>query len=282
MSSNWLPQNFEASFRVMTFNVLFSALDIENTAEVLERADADLVALQECNPFLLKSLADRFGLVAYQIPKNCCNLTSNDTGVLSRYPIKPKGDGNSVSILLPNGNEIELVNVHALPFDYVPDLIREGKIMDGDSAALVSSSHERFFQIKAGLQSIEDAKNAIILGDFNEPSHLDWTTATAAQHHGLAVNFPITKLLEEQGFNDTYRVIYPNPISHPGITWEPEDSDGNKGDRIDFIHFKSPSLRLKNVFRIGAAPSKAKLWLEGFPSDHRALVAEFEWKPESI
>lgn len=61
----------------------------------------------------------------------------------------------------------------------------------------------------------------IIGGDFNEPSHLDWIEATrdSADHHGVVIDWPCTAALTAAGFKDAYRVVYPNPVTHPGYTY---------------------------------------------------------------
>jgi hypothetical protein len=110
-------------------------------------------------------------------------------------------------------------------------------------------------------------------------------------------------MLAANGYIDTYREIYPNPVTHPGITypadnlliatdkltWSPESDER---ERIDFIHY----LPYK-----GLKPTNAVVWgpngsisynqrvkettqdtfkMEGnvWPTDHKALLVTFEWK----
>jgi endonuclease/exonuclease/phosphatase family metal-dependent hydrolase len=78
----------------------------------------------------------------------------------------------------------------------------------------------------------------IILGDFNEPSHLDWTDK--AYYYGLipfASSFPISTILKREGCVDVYRHIYPNEITHPGYTWPTYPH--HRPDRIDFIYVRN-------------------------------------------
>src|SRR6185437_14126078 len=103
------------------------------------------------------------------------------------------------------------------------------------------------------IEKIIDISNAypsipvIIAGDFNEPSHRDWTTETRnlSDHNGAIVRWPVTSKLEEHGFVDAYRAEYPNPITHPGYTFpannldkEPKDITtaplADERDRIDY------------------------------------------------
>jgi hypothetical protein len=58
------------------------------------------------------------------------------------------------------------------------------------------------------------------MGDFNCPSHLDWTEATKAQHGGWAYKWPATSLLQNgTKLVDTFREIHPDPAKVPGNTW---------------------------------------------------------------
>lgn len=157
---------------------------------------------------------------------------------------------------------------------------------------------------------IEDAKkeegNTIILGgDFNEPSHLDWTEKTKDlwEHNGAVVHWICSVLLTENGFKDAYREMYPDPVTHPGfsfpsdnpgvevkkLTWAPE---ADERDRIDFIYFKpAKGFKLKDAAVVGPKKSivrsrrveetgkdkfiePAGVW----PTDHKAMWAEFEIK----
>ena len=61
----------------------------------------------------------------------------------------------------------------------------------------------------------------MIGGDFNEPSHLDWQADTKdiREHRGMVVNWDCSKILIEDGYKDTFREIYPNPVIYPGFTF---------------------------------------------------------------
>ncbi|MCB0641927.1 MAG: endonuclease/exonuclease/phosphatase family protein [Phaeodactylibacter sp.] len=280
-SSNWLPQRTEwTGFRVMTFNVLFSSLDMERTAEVLTLAQADLIALQECSPYLLKELAARLGYFFYPFPKNCCNLTGTDTGLLSRYPLDTGASADLVQVQLPNGEQLDLVNMHTLPFHYVPDLLRARKIQGAQAALRYSTESERNEQVEAGLLALSGSTHALMIGDFNEPSHLDWTAATADRHFGLELAFPLSKKMAQQGFKDAFREYLPDPQCHPGATWDASSKDPEVEDRIDYIYYRSAALQLEHCFLIGESTETATDRLEDFPSDHRAVMPDFRWIAE--
>jgi len=83
---------------------------------------------------------------------------------------------------------------------------------------------------------------------------------------------------------DSYRQIYPDPASHPGITWSPiyktwryGDGKPEPLDRIDFVFFKSENVRLldADVFVVGT-PAQIPLHIQNeWPSDHAAVLATF-------
>jgi len=136
----------------------------------------------------------------------------------------------------------------------------------------------------------------LVGGDWNTPSHLDWTKDTASiykQRRNLAL--PVSTAMHAAGFTDTFRAVYPNPVQHPGITWSPmfrgpaNTGDGTPQafDRIDRLYLKNSgesdgwSLRpidgkvLPIVWEDNSIPIKQRT----FPSDHGALLMDLEWIP---
>jgi hypothetical protein len=163
--------------------------------------------------------------------------------------------------------------------------------------------------IKACLEYAErDRANGCLVllgGDFNEPSHLDWTESTKNDfdHHGLVIPWTVSQLLTDKGYKDVYREVYPNPVTHPGITfpantpnvpvkkltWAPE---ADERERIDFIYYAPhPKLKLINAFVWGPDSSISRSSVVGneaqdlirigegvWPTDHKAVLAIFELK----
>src|SRR5690606_14132133 len=77
----------------------------------------------------------------------------------------------------------------------------------------------------------------IITGDFNEPSHLDWTPeAVQAKLIPISVGWPQSRALVDSGLSDAYRQIHPDPVSKPGYTWTPTPAKRDVLDRIDFVY----------------------------------------------
>jgi exonuclease III len=118
-----------------------------------------------------------------------------------------------------------------------------------------------------------------VVGDFNEPSHLDWTEAAAkAGRHPIKVAYPTSTEMAKVGFSDSYRTIYPDEMKNPGITWSPAYQVGDPRthhDRIDFVYYKGKGLEVKEVKILGENEENADLVVSPYPSDHRAVVATF-------
>lgn len=145
--------------------------------------------------------------------------------------------------------------------------------------------------------------DVIIGGDFNEPSHLDWTAQTRYlyDHHGLVVPWTVSTLLAGAGFKDAYRVAHPNVLTHPGFTY-PSDNPrvaverlswapmADERERIDYVLYKGRDLQVKSAAILGyegcivrhrrrtdissdtfIAPSGV------YPSDHKGVLVRLSW-----
>lgn len=150
-------------------------------------------------------------------------------------------------------------------------------------------------------------KGAIVIlaGDLNEPSHLDWVESTKDmfEHNGCVVPWQTSLLLTESGFIDAFRQMYPDPATHPGLTW-PVNNEGipvsdlawaaeaDERDRIDYIYYYPDSrFSLADIKMVGptgtivrgervAADTQEPIIDqagEHWPSDHRGLLMTIRW-----
>lgn len=104
--------------------------------------------------------------------------------------------------------------------------------------------------VKAAKKDIAEGRMVILGGDFNEPSHLDWTRETKDlyDHNGLIVPWTVPLILDNNGFVDAYRTLYPNVLDYPEFTF-PSDNEKvptqklawapklDERDRIDYIFY---------------------------------------------
>ncbi|VDK76693.1 unnamed protein product [Cylicostephanus goldi] len=127
----------------------------------------------------------------------------------------------------------------------------------------------------------------VLAGDFNSPSHLDWTSETRKDHGGWVIDWPATKIAEDAGLQDSFRILHPSVIDEPGNTWstvnkfmaEWEYQIPEPQDRIDYILYKG------NIFPIGTILYSGRESLRpmpdhrenDYPSDHYALITDFEF-----
>ena len=150
-------------------------------------------------------------------------------------------------------------------------------------------------------------KGAIVIlaGDLNEPSHLDWVESTKDmfEHNGCIVPWQTSLLLTESGFIDAFRQMYPDPATHPGLTWPVNNkgipvsdlawaAEAGERDRIDYIYYYPDSrFSLVDIKMVGptgtivrgervAADTQEPIIDqagEHWPSDHRGLLMTIRW-----
>lgn len=135
----------------------------------------------------------------------------------------------------------------------------------------------------------------ILAGDFNSPSHLDWTQSTKKDHCGWVYSWPTTKIVQDFGFKDIFRELHPDPVRDPGFTWSPiykffDDGGDNWGrsipepqDRVDYIHYKKNRSLWTAASAFVYSGNETLNYIpdelfNDWPSDHASVVAEFRYK----
>lgn len=119
-----------------------------------------------------------------------------------------------------------------------------------------------------------------IVGNFNCPSHLDYTEDTKHLHQDWVINWPVTQTLEQLGFVDSYRQAHPYPLPSPGLTWSPIYGQPWPQDRIDFILHKGKPVKTVNSYAYTGkeAPKPHPDHKESpWPSDHAAVYSEIKF-----
>ena len=123
-----------------------------------------------------------------------------------------------------------------------------------------------------------------LTGDFNEPSHLDWTqaAANAGLHFGKKVDWPTSEAVAHAGLLDSFRQLRPDVINDRGNTWTPGSPaptlDPNEvQDRIDFVYYSGPNVTPVSAKTLGynASDGSTDIAIQPYPSDHRAVVTQF-------
>ena len=245
-------------------------------AGTIEAAGADVVGLQEgtANECRLAAMLEWYCEPRLQL--------------ISRLPLidPPSADGVYALVEVTPGRFVAMSNVH-LPSDpYGPYLVRDG-VARSDVLDVERSARLPF--IRSQLDVLPDLAAAgmpvFLTGDFNSPSHLDWTPAVAAvrQEVRYQVVWPVSKALADAGFRDSYREIHPDPVSVPGFTWTPpgrlESVKDEVDDRIDWVLSKGPAevVGTKLVGEDGGPD--VDVARDPYPTDHRGVVSTFRVHP---
>ena len=256
--------------------------------------------------------------------KTYYSFYSYDSGLLSKYPIvdsavifPENGDHGSIYKLTADW-EGKRVCVYTAHLDYRNCAYYRVRGYDGSTwekmepdtvVASLLADNVASQRDDAIRQFIADAEKetaqghlVFIGGDFNEPSHLDWTEATkdSADHRGVVIPWTVSTMLTQAGYKDTYREMYPDPVKNPGYTY-PADSketevsrltwtpDADERERIDFIYYypqKGLKLLQANVFgprgsirnSMRVQENTQDVFIEPlgvWPTDHKGVLVRF-------
>ncbi|MGD2016747.1 MAG: endonuclease/exonuclease/phosphatase family protein [Planctomycetota bacterium] len=180
---------------------------------------------------------------------------------------------------------------------YLPYALRDDPTLD--DAALLRCETEgsgRFEQATALLQHLEGTGRLdgsvplLVGGDWNCPSHLDWTPDTArAFRFKRALDLPVSRSMQAAGFLDTFREVHPDPLRRPGFTWTPmvrgTVDEPTPLDRIDRLYRRPAAEGELELVPVAARvlpdrhePAEQPRTARAFPSDHGAVVIDLEWR----
>ena len=222
--------------------------------------------------------------------------------MLSKYPISDsvtvypeKGDHGSIYKLKSSvhGRKIAVYTAH---LDYLNDTYYEVRGYDGNSWKEIPIPTSVDEVLRRNALSQRDEEIAAFLAEARKDLDEGYLMY---DHHGLVVPWPQTVALEKAGFTDCFRAIYPNPITHPGITfpadnplvpvkrltWTPH---GDERDRIDYLFCQGKGLKVVNCQLFGPSGSiaygqrvknyTADRFIEPlgvWPTDHKGVLATF-------
>jgi exonuclease III len=273
----------------MSFNIWVGGVKagqpLSQTAEVMKLAD--VIGVQETHEDEIDNSVE----VAKQLGWHHFPQGGNKA-VISRFPITghtPKKTG--VFIELTPDQQICLFNVHFPASPYQPYQLLN--IEYGDAPFIKTereaidwarrSRGEQLIRMLVELSQVRDRGiPTFVTGDFNEPSHLDWTRKAAKQGvHPIEVRYPTAKFVAAHGLIDAYRHRHPNELARPGFTWTPltEPTDtADHHDRIDFVFSDRRFCTVGKCNVVGEAAESADIVIAPWPSDHRAVMATVELK----
>jgi hypothetical protein len=285
---------------LLSFNTWGGGLNegrpIDETVAVLRAADAALAGLQEmraesstcsatdCPPgerSVAGPLAAALGLHVHE--QSGPEEVVWACAILSRLPIVATSPNGLGAIVEVDGRRLGVFNIHPTDYPYQPYQLLdipygEAPFLDTAEEAVAAATATRAEALRLLREDLAWAaatEAQVIFGDFNEPSHRDWSErAAAAGRHPLAVQWPLVRALEADGFVDALRSVHPDEIAKPAYTWTPTtrpDDPADHHDRIDFVLVRGAALTVEAAGVVGEQAPEADLVVTPWPSDHRAV-----------
>lgn len=266
------------SVKFMTWNIWHGGLhgnkaddfkkDSSNTINVLKvllHENPDILFMQEtycCGMEIAKQAGYKYSWRG-----------SSNLSIHSKFPIidtiKIFKPFNSHAVLIDiEGKKLLCVN---LWLHYLPDYFQDIKKLSPDSL-IIAESKTRLKEITAILSELDSLGERmqipiIIGGDFNSGSHLDWVESTRKSHYNKIVEWPVSKLIADHGYTDSFREANPDPTKTLDGTWG-FLFDGIISDRIDFIYYKGDNIKTTFSKIVQDDPPGGF-----FNSDHRAILS---------
>ena len=240
--------------RLLTYNVLadddLKAQRVPRLMELIEKSDADVIALQEVAPWFVRELATQAWVGKYQVPvKDNALVCPGGLLVLSKSPVEVVAMGR-----LPGGQGrtflVVRTQVRGRPFA-VATCHLESPLEAGATRA---SQLDVFFR-QLG------CADAIMLGDFNFGDG-------EAESKRIPGAFQDAWLATNAGENGFTWDIERSPMARKG------SFPGEASRRLDRILVKSRFLKPQKTEILGSAPVDKPG--EVFPSDHFGLLASLE------
>jgi hypothetical protein len=272
------------SLKVMEFNIEYGGHEIsfDSVVEAIQKSDADIVAVEEAwgnMPLLARRLGWRYFDRRMQL--------------VSQLPLlAPSGsDGLYTFVGVEPGEFVAIGNVHLPSAPYGPFKIKGGA---GPKKIVALEKKVRLPAVKPYLEALtelaDDGVPVFLTGDFNAPSHLDWTTDAVGtrSHMEYALEWPVSAAVEDAGFQDSYREVHPDPVKSPGITWPAvrpfvkgynPGLNGAAADRIDFVYSAGPAIARDSVLVGEKSHPEVETSVTPWPTDHRGIVSTFDVDP---
>jgi len=295
---------------IATINIDFGAKNnIDKLADLIIKSKAHIIGIQETriinNSYkektILRNLIKCFDKTWKYIDQDDNDLYTGSVGLLTNLPYSILPNGLGIKVLYKD-LYFYVVNVHLYPapfpifdiYGFKSKYYNEYSMTESGIIKLCKQKQfyknkqiDRWNGIKWCVKNIKDAlKNDVneissvfIMGDFNEPSHLDYTEkAVRSGIVPIKIKFPISSFLIKIGFIDVYRKINKNEVKDPGYTHCDEHAIPLSADvrkkygnviksRIDYIYM----LNLDNKL----IPIKAKVIKAPF-SDHNMVLCKLQ------
>ena len=273
-----------AELRLLQLNIEYGGTGVDFAAviDVIGSSGASVAALQEgCGN--VPRVASALGWPYYNVR----------TQVVSTLPLldPPDASNGVVFVEVEPGRVVGIVNVHPPSRGYGAFRLERG---EPEGRVLRRERRVRLRALQPSLDAASGLMSSgipmVLLGDFNAPSHRDWTERAVGlrSHVTQPVAWPTSVAAEESGLVDAYRAVYPDLVTHPGLTWPAQRpfvdgynpaADGQAEDRIDLMYV-SPDIGVSDVRIVGENESEySDVSVTPWPTDHRGLLADMQLTP---
>ncbi len=289
------PSSQSVTVKVMSYNILWGGdeLNLSNgtwchegqacqeetfaqTVNVIRTSGADVVGLNEADTHT-QEVADALGWYA-----------DARMHVVSRFPlVDPAGaNGRYTYVEVQPNKMIAVGNVHLPSDEYGPELVRDGYAL---ADILEAENRLRVPALRPYVDALTPVANtgmpSFLVGDYNSPSHLDWTAAMVGVRPAVreSIDWPVTRPMADAGFSDSYRAVHPNPATRFGLTWTagyPGMPSNETHDRIDYVQSRNATAVSSKI--VGESPANADIVVSPWPSDHRAVLSTFTVTPKAL
>ena len=279
--------------RVMTLNIFYGGDELDlrtgdycakrrgcegtfaKVLEAIRASGADVVGLEEAEHSTRR------------IARALDWFASERLQIVSRYRLidPPEGRGIYVYVELEPGRVVAIANAH-LPSDpYGPYLVRDGgtptELDELERSTRLPAIQDRLAVLP---ELVAEGIPVFLTGDFNSPSHLDWTPAVAAVRDDVRFPFdwPVSRALADAGFRDSYREVHPDPVAVPGFTWTPggpESVEDEVHDRIDWVLVSGRARPLASEIVGEDGGPDVDIAVRPYPTDHRGVVSTLALRP---
>jgi endonuclease/exonuclease/phosphatase family metal-dependent hydrolase len=279
--------------RVMTLNIFYGGDELDlRTGDWCAKRQGCSAAFAKVLEAIRSSGADVIGLEEAEhstrlIARELGWFASERTQVISRYRLidPPGGDGVYVYVELGPGQVVAIANVHLPATPYGPYRVRNGatpeELDELERRVRLPAIQEQLDVLPALVSS---GIPVFLAGDFNSPSHLDWTpeVTTVRPDVPFAFDWPVSRALADAGFRDSYREVHPDPVAVPGFTWTPggpESVPREVHDRIDWVLASGPARAVESDLVGERGGPDVDIAVHPYPSDHRGVASTFVVRP---
>lgn len=285
------------TLRVMTFNIWYGGDQVAfgQVARAIRAAHPDVVGIQEADGNL-RRIANAVGFP----------YVDERRYLISRFPLFDSGIGVKTGrervpysingqdpqhlhawVLVGPRQAVAMANTHLTSDPYGPEAVRDGTT---PAKLLTLENETRVPEVRpfaAALGPLARRNVPVFFtGDFNSPSHLDWTPAAVAARPELKFPFawPASKAIADAGLRDSFRTVHPDPVATPGLTWTPGRPypyvpAKETKDRIDFVWGGGAATPVSSEIVGEPGNPAVAIPVDPYPSDHRAVVSEFRVEP---